>query len=88
MAIGSKMYNVFRRNNTTGDLKNVGYARGKSRLDALKRFSRSNYGFKKGNYLVLEHKIYAKNGVRIEKSSFKTGTIMRNPRNNKLVKLS
>ena len=84
----SKSLNVFRRNNTTGDLKKVGSVSGTTRLDALKRYARSNRGFSKGNYLVLEQSVYAKNGVRISKSSYKTGTLMRNPRNNKLVKLS
>lgn len=79
---------IFRRNNTTGDLKKVGSVSGKTRLDALKRYARSNRGFNKGNYLVLEHKVYAKNGVRIEKSSYKTGTLMRSPRTNKLIKLN
>ena len=84
----SKSFNVFRRNNTTGDLKKVGSVNGKTRMDALKRYSRRGYGFSKGNYIVLEQSVYAKNGVRIEKSSYKTGTLMRNPRNNKLIKLS
>lgn len=81
-------YNIFRRNNTTGDLKKVGSVNGKTRLDALKRFARRGYGFSKGNYLVLEWEVYAKNGVRISKSSYKTGTLMRSPRTNKLIKLS
>ena len=84
-----KSFNVFRRNNTTGDLKMVGSVRGKTRLDALKRYDRSNYHqFKKGNYLVLEHSVYAKNGIRISKASAKTGTFMRSPRTNKLIRLS
>ena len=83
-----KSFNVYKRNNTTGDLKKVGSTTGTTRLDALKRYARSNRGFSKGNYLVLEQKVYANNGVRIDKSSYKTGTLMRNPRNNKLVKLS
>jgi hypothetical protein len=83
-----KSFNVFRRNNTTGDLKKVGSVMGKTRLDALKRYARRGYGFSKGNYLVLEHSVYAKNGVRISKSSYKTGTLMRSPKTNKLIKLS
>ena len=83
-----KSFNVYRRNNTTGDLKKVGSVTGTTRLDALKRYARSGRGFSKGNYLVLEQKVYANNGVRIDQSSYKTGTLMRNPRNNKLVKLS
>ena len=83
-----KSFNIFRRNNTNGNLKMVGSVRGKTRLDALKRYARRGYGFSKGNYLVLQWEVYAKNGVRISKSSYKTGTFMRNPRNNKLIKLS
>ena len=83
-----KSFNVFRRNNTTGDLKMVGSVRGKTRLDALKRYARRGYGFSKGNYLVLQHEVYAKNGIRISKSSYKTGTLMRSARTNKLIKLS